>query len=120
MKTVLAVLSTLLLSTAVYVSVPEKNNIPDLGVCVVEFNAGFNSANRVRWMDQLSDCKGERVDIVVKPKLQVKHNIVVVPTVIIFNDGLEVKRFQANIMMELSASKEEVQEAIDDILMGSF
>ena len=114
MKTVLAVLSALLLSTAVYVSVPEKNNIPDLGVCVVEFNAGFNSANRVRWMDQLSDCKGERVDIVVKP------NIVVVPTVIIFNDGLEVKRFQANIMMELSASKEEVQEAIDDILMGSF
>jgi thioredoxin-like negative regulator of GroEL len=71
-------------------------------------------------MDQLSDCKGARVDIVVKPKLQVKHNIVVVPTVIIFNDGLEVKRFQANIMMELSASKEEVQEAIDDILMGSF
>ena len=120
MKTLLAVLSTLLLSTAVYVSIPEEYNIPDLGVCVVEFNAGFNSANSVSWMDQLSDCKGEKVDIVVEPELQKKHNIVVVPTVIIFSDGVEVKRFQANIMMELSASKEEVKEAIDDILMSSF
>ena len=120
MKTVLAVLSTLLLSTAAYVSIPAEYNIPDLGVCVVEFNAGFNSANAVSWMDQLSDCRGERVNISVKPELQKKHNIVVVPTVIIFNDGAEVKRFQANIMMELSASREEVQEAIDEIIMSAF
>tara|TARA_R100000008_G_scaffold17387_1_gene8705 strand:+ start:1647 stop:1985 length:339 start_codon:yes stop_codon:yes gene_type:complete len=94
--------------------------IPDSGVCVVEFNASFNSANSVDWIDELSDCKGKRVDILTNPELQKEHKIVVVPTVIVFNDGEEVKRFQANIMMQLEATKDEVQEAVDEIIMSAF
>ena len=94
--------------------------IPDSGVCVVEFNASFNSANSVDWIDELSDCKGKRVDILANPELQKEHKIVVVPTVIVFNDGEEVERFQANIMMQLEATKDEVQEAVDEIIMSSF
>jgi hypothetical protein len=52
--------------------------------------------------------------------MQSDHKIVVVPTVVIFNEGEEVKRFQANIMMTLEASKDDVQEAIDEILMSDF
>ena len=80
--------------------------IPDSGVCVVEFNASFNAANSVDWIDNLSDCKGRRVDIAAEPDLQKKHKIVVVPTVIVFNDGEEVERFQANIMMQLEATQD--------------
>jgi hypothetical protein len=94
--------------------------IPDSGVCVVEFNASFNAANSVDWIDDLSDCKGRRVDIAVEPALQKEHKIVVVPTVIVFNDGEEVERFQANIMMQLEATQDEVQEAIDEIIMSDF
>ena len=94
--------------------------IPDSGVCVVEFNASFNSANSVDWIDELSDCKGKRVDILTNPELQKEHKIVVVPTVIVFNDGEEVERFQANIMMQLEATKDEVQEAVDEIIMSAF
>jgi len=94
--------------------------IPDSGVCVVEFNASFNAANSVDWLDELSDCKGRRVDIVSEPDLQAKHKIVVVPTVIVFNDGEEVERFQANIMMQLEATQGEVQEAVDEIIMSAF
>ena len=94
--------------------------IPDSGVCVVEFNASFNAANSVDWLDELSDCKGRRVDIVSEPDLQAKHKIVVVPTVIVFNDGEEVERFQANIMMQLEATQGEVQEAVDEIIMSDF
>ena len=94
--------------------------IPDSGVCVVEFNASFNSANSVDWIDDLSDCKGRRVDIASEPDLQKEHKIVVVPTVIIFNDGEEVERFQANIMMQLEATQDDVQEAIDEIIMSDF
>ena len=94
--------------------------IPDSGVCVVEFNASFNSANSVDWIDELSDCKGKRVDILANPELQKEHKIVVVPTVIVFNDGEEVERFQANIMMQLEATKDEVQEAVDEIIMSAF
>ena len=94
--------------------------IPDSGVCVVEFNASFNSANSVGWIDDLSDCKGRRIDIVSSPDLQKQHKIVVVPTVIVFNDGEEVERFQANIMMQLEATQDEVQEAVDEIIMSDF
>lgn len=94
--------------------------IPDSGVCVVEFNASFNAANSVDWIDNLSDCKGRRVDIAAEPDLQKEHKIVVVPTVIVFNDGEEVERFQANIMMQLEATQDEVQEAIDEIIMSDF
>ena len=95
-------------------------NIPDSGVCVVEFNASFNAANSVDWIDELSDCKGRRVDIAAEPELQKEHKIVVVPTVIVFNDGEEVERFQANIMMQLEATQDEVQEAVDEIIMSAF
>jgi predicted nucleotidyltransferase len=94
--------------------------IPDSGVCVVEFNASFNASNSVDWLDELSDCKGRRVDIAAEPDLQREHKIVVVPTVIVFNDGEEVERFQANIMMQLEATQDEVQEAVDEIIMSDF
>ena len=94
--------------------------IPDSGVCVVEFNASFNAANSVDWIDDLSDCEGRRIDIASEPDLQKEHKIVVVPTVIIFNEGEEVERFQANIMMQLEATQDDVQEAIDEIIMSDF
>ncbi|ASF00362.1 hypothetical protein [uncultured virus] len=94
--------------------------IPESGVCVVEFNASFNAANSVDWIDELSDCKGRRVDIAAEPDLQKEHKIVVVPTVVVFNDGEEVERFQANIMMQLEATQDEVQEAVDEIIMSAF
>ena len=120
MKGFLTVCLLSLFSTVVYVSIPETVGIPDSGICVVEFNASFNSSNSVDWLDELSDCKGKRVDILASPELQKEHKIVVVPTVIVFSDGEEVKRFQANIMMQLEASKKDVQEAVDEILMSAF
>ena len=122
MKTILAAFASLtLFSAAVYVNaVPALVSIPNLGVCVVEFNASFNTANSVEWLDNLSDCKGRRVDIALNPDMQKKHKIVVVPTVIVFSDGEEVKRFQANIMMQLDANENDVQEAVDNIIMSAF
>ena len=121
MKTLLTIFLLALFSTAVYVSIPTVNtSIPNSGVCVVEFNASFNESNSVDWLDQLSDCKGRRVDIATEPTMQKEHKIVVVPTIIVFNNGEEVKRFQANIMMQLEATQEEVQETIDEIIMSAF
>lgn len=122
MKTILAAFASLtLFSAAVYVNaVPAPVSIPNSGVCVVEFNASFNTANSVEWLDNLSDCKGRRIDIASSPDMQKKHKIVVVPTVIVFSDGEEVKRFQANIMMQLEANENDVQEVVDEILMSAF
>ena len=120
MKTLLTLCFLALFSTAIYVSMPVKDTFSDSGVCVVEFNASFNASNSISWIDNLSDCKGKRVDIAMQPDMQKKHKIVVVPTIIIFNEGEEVKRFQANIMMQIEATQNEVQDAIDEILMSAF
>ena len=62
----------------------------------------------------------EKIDISKNAKIGPKHKIVVVPTLVIFKDGEEAARFQANIMMQLETTKKEVQEKIDEILMEDF
>lgn len=89
-------------------------------LCVVYFNASFNAANEVTWLGELSECTIYNVDILKSPDLQKEHKIVVVPTILILDDGVEVARFQANIMMTMEATREEVQESIDEIIMSKF
>lgn len=92
-------------------------------LCVVEFNASFNQQNSVNWLGDLTDCKIDRISIDANKttqQQQIDYGIVVVPTIIIFNEGKEIKRFQANIMMQMEATKKDVQEQIDEILMDSF
>ena len=95
-------------------------DIDDSGICVVEFNASFNSQNSTPWIENISDCNHRRIDISTNPNLQSKYKIVVVPTIIVFNEGEEEVRFQANIMMQIDATEEEVQEAVDEIVLGDF
>ena len=121
MKTLATVLFALLSATAfVAVVTAEESEVCPSGICVVEFNAEFNSQNSVDWIDKLIDCEVARVDILERPEMQKEHSIVVVPNVFILNEGKEEKRFQANILMSLDATKKDVQGAIDEIIMSSF
>ena len=87
-------------------------------ICVVEFNAGWNEANECKYLEELTDCGIKRINI-DKGDWQKEFSIIVVPTIIVFN-GEEVKRFQADLSFKLLATKEEVQEIIDEILMSDF
>ena len=89
-------------------------------LCVIQFNAGFNEANKVTWLGDLTDCGDVFIDIQTDAKAAGKYKIVVVPTILIFNGDEEVGRFQANIMMKMEATQEEVQGKVDEILMESF
>ena len=89
-------------------------------VTVPQYNAGWNSANDVEWLKKLEDCDITKVDIVKKPKQQKKYKIVVVPTIIIFKDGEEVKRFQADISFTMKATRKELQDVINEQLMSDF
>ena len=88
-------------------------------ICVVQFNANWNAANDVKWIDDLNDCGIQYIDIATNTEAQSKYEIVVVPTIIIFN-GKEVKRFQADISFAMKATRKDVQEVIDEILMSDF
>lgn len=95
-------------------------SICDGNLCVVQFNASFNSSNEVTWLGELTDCNINTVDIVANPSLPKEYKIVVVPTILILEDGEEVARFQANIMMQMEATRKEVQGSIDEIIMSKF
>tara|TARA_R110002167_G_scaffold361468_1_gene579831 strand:+ start:1240 stop:1608 length:369 start_codon:yes stop_codon:yes gene_type:complete len=90
------------------------------GLCVIQFNAAFNTANEVTWLNELTDCSQSTVDIMADPSLPTEYKIVVVPTILVLDNGEEVARFQANIMMTMEATREEVQESIDEIIMSKF
>ena len=98
--------------------IAKSQDIPQDGLAVVEFNAPF-SGTKCEYLEKLSDCETARIDISKNTKAQGTYKIVVVPTLVIFKDE-EVARFQANIMMQLEATKKEVQEKIDEILMEDF
>ena len=88
---------------------------------VTQFNAEWNKTNEVTWIDSLEDCETfTYVDINTQKELQKKHKIAVIPTVIIFKDDVEVARFQADLSFKMVATKEEVQEEINDQLMSDF
>jgi len=89
-------------------------------LCVVQFNAGFNEANKVTWLNKLNECDKHFIDIGTNAKAATKYKIVVVPTILIFNGDEEVARFQANIMMQMESTLEDVQGKIDEIIMDAF
>ena len=88
---------------------------------VVQYNAGWNKANSVDWVSKLTDVKTKSyVDIGKDVEAQKKYKISVVPTIIIFKDGEEVARFQADLSFKMVATREDVQEEIDEQLMSDF
>jgi len=93
-------------------------NLCGSDICVVQFNASWNESNSVDYLDKLTDCEVMNVNI-DEGTYQSDYKIVVVPTIVVFN-GKEVERFQANIMMHMEATRKEVQESVDEIIMSSF
>ena len=88
---------------------------------VVQFNAGWNKANEAPWVNKLTDCNTVAyIDISTDKEAQSKYKIAVIPTIVIFKDGEEVARFQADLSFKMVATREEVQEEIDNQLMSDF
>ena len=95
-------------------------NLLSAQIVVTHFNAAWNDANKVEYVDKLKDCDVVYVDIAKSPKLQSKHEIIVVPTILVFKDGEEVKRYQADISFSMKATRKEVQDFINELLMSDF
>ena len=90
-------------------------------ITIRHFNAEWNKSNDVEWFMKLKDCNTKGyTDISKQPKEATKYKIAVVPTIIIFKDGEEVARFQADLSFKMVATREEVQEEIDNQLMSDF
>jgi len=89
------------------------------GIVLVEFWASFNAANEVN-LKKIYDCKKYRVDMSQDPTLMAKHSIMAVPTVVIYHNGKEIKRFLPSLMMKLDAEIKDIQEVIDELVGDKF
>ena len=89
------------------------------GIVLVEFWASFNSVNEVN-LKKIYDCKKYRVDMSQDPSLMAKHNVMAVPTVVIYHNGKEVKRFLPGLMLKLDVEIKEIQEVIDELVGDKF
>ena len=88
-------------------------------VSVVHFNSEWNEENNYD-ISTFKDCETSAVVICHNVELQEKHSILSVPTVIIFDNDVEITRFQANIMMKLEATNKEIQNAINKVHLAKF
>ena len=89
-------------------------------VSVVEFWADWNKQNQFNEIVKLKETSKYRVDIMHCTNLQAEYNITAIPTVIIFDNGVEKERFNANIMFQLEADKKTIQNSIDTIILNKF
>ena len=89
-------------------------------VVAVEFWADLNKANQFADLGKLKECEKYRLDIMADADVQAEYNITAIPTVIIFDNGVEKVRFGANIMFQLEADKKVIQNSVDTIILNKF
>tara|TARA_R100001443_G_scaffold114294_1_gene130120 strand:- start:1436 stop:1777 length:342 start_codon:yes stop_codon:yes gene_type:complete len=88
-------------------------------VKVVHYNSEWNADNNYS-IESLKDCEKSSVVICHNPEEQEKHDILAVPTIIVFDNSIEVARYEANIMMQLDISITDIQDKIDNIYLVKF
>ena len=96
-----------------------KNKIAK-DVVVIEFWAEWNQTNQFNELNKLKGCNVYRIDIMSFMDVQMNYNVTAIPTVIIFDNGIEKERFNANVMFKLDADKKTVQHSVDTITLNKF
>jgi len=92
------------------------------GLVAVEFYATWNETNKVTAIDEWDsfDAKVYRVNIDTYPKIQADNNVVILPTIIFFDDGEEVQRLQGDMTFTLKTTTDELDEIVEEILGNKF
>ena len=92
------------------------------GLVVVEFWAGWNEMNKVTLLDKWDtfDAKVYRLNIELFPQIQADNNVVILPTIIFYDEGEEVKRLQGDMSFTLKVTTEQLDEIIEEILGSKF
>jgi len=86
---------------------------------VVEFWASFNDANKFVEWSKLKNVVYYRADISQCLAAKKKYKVRMVPTLIVFKEGIKEKMFKAGLDLILPASLNEIQEAIDEVNKAS-
>tara|TARA_R100001163_G_scaffold34822_1_gene26862 strand:+ start:550 stop:948 length:399 start_codon:yes stop_codon:yes gene_type:complete len=86
---------------------------------VVEFWAEFNDENKFEDWSKLEDVVYYRADITKCPAAKKKYKVRMVPTIIIFKEGVKEEMFKAGLDLMLPADLNEIQEAVNEVNTAS-
>ena len=91
-------------------------------IVVVEFWAGWNEANKVTLLEEWEnfDVKIYRINIELYPGIQSDNDVVILPTIIFYDDGEEVERLQGGMSFTLETTIKELDEIVEEILSSKF
>lgn len=80
---------------------------------LVHINAEFNISNDWYALEQITGVKVYNGYIDTNPKMAERYDVKKVPTLILYQDGVEVHRWEAGLDMKLHVKANEVQHKID-------
>ena len=119
---ILGMLVTSLFSNVRELTDENFNRATSRGLVVVEFWAGWNEMNKVTILDEWDtfDAKVYRLNIELFPTIQADNEVVILPTIIFYDEGEEVKRLQGDMTFTLKTTTDELDEIIEEILGSKF
>ena len=119
---ILGMLVTSLFSNVRELTDENFNRATSRGLVVVEFWAGWNEMNKVTILDECDtfDAKVYRLNIELFPTIQADNEVVILPTIIFYDEGEEVKRLQGDMSFTLKVTTKELDEIIEEILGSKF
>ena len=91
-------------------------------IVVVEFYATWNETNKVTILDTWDtfEAKVYRINIDLYSDIQANNNVVILPTIIFYDEGEEIKRLQGDMSFTLKTTIEELDDIIEEILSSKF
>ena len=91
-------------------------------IVVVEFWASWNEGNKVTLLEEWEnfDVKIYRINIELYPGIQGDNDVVILPTIIFYDDGEEAERLQGDMSFSLETTIEELDEIVEEILSSKF
>ena len=92
------------------------------GLVVVEFYATWNEGNKVTLLEEWEnfDVKIYRINIELYPGIQGDNDVVILPTIIFYDDGEEAERIQGDMSFSLKTTIKELDEIVEEILSSKF
>ena len=82
---------------------------------LVHINAEFNKSNDWYGLNVVDGVKVYNGYLETNPAIKDKYNITKVPTLILYQDGKEIERWEAGLDMKLHIKANEVQDKIDTL-----
>lgn len=88
-------------------------------IAVVEFNASWNEDNFMEDINKIKNCKSYIIILCDHIEYMKKFDLKQ-PTIVVFNNGEEVKRYISTIMLDFNVSYKDIQEDVDSLLLTKF